>query len=44
VEHRHVLPRPLDAPPPLGRERGIRDARHGLSVCGPWVHCRGAAR
>ncbi len=28
VEHRHVLPRPVDAPPPFGRERRIGDAGH----------------
>ena len=29
VEHRHVLPRPVDAPPSFGRERRIGDAGHG---------------
>ena len=28
VEDRHVLPRPVDAPPPFRGERGIGDARH----------------
>ena len=44
VEHRHVLSRPVDAPPPFGRERRVGDAWHGQTLCGPSVHCRGAAR
>jgi hypothetical protein len=44
VEHGHVLPRPLDAPPPFGCERRIRDPRHAETLRCSWVHCRGAAR
>ena len=44
VEHRHVLPRPVDAPPSFGRERRICDAGHGKTLGGRWVQCRGAAR